>query len=217
MNSHNAECMSTKWMLNLGLTLALVACTVLAIEGEAEEVPDWEDDEIALNNIEPAPNGENAEEVPDWEGDEVAFRITVLEQDAEETEEVPDWEDDEVAFRLTVIEQDAEETEEIPDWEDDEVAFLGVELVRPGTADLDVFAFVLNLQATVRFETRGETDTYGLLSDDAGLDLASNDDGGAGTNFRIIKTLNPGRYFLGVDGAKGTLGPYVLVATLKKL
>jgi hypothetical protein len=133
-----------------------------------------------------------------------------------QAEEVPDWEDDEVAFSIVVLAPAVEVTEEVPDWEDDEVAILEVELTRMASGDLDVFSFVLTRQTTVRLETRGETDTFGQLIDEAGLDLASDDNSGVDTNFRIVKTLSPGRYFLGVGSAEGSTGPYVLAASLSK-
>lgn len=62
----------------------------------------------------------------------------------------------------------------------------------------DAFTFVLATHETVRLETRGEIDTRGTLFDAEGRALATDDDGGRGRNFRITRTLAPGRYYLAV-------------------
>lgn len=62
----------------------------------------------------------------------------------------------------------------------------------------DTFTFVLATHETVRLETRGEIDTFGMLYAADGRRLASDDDGGRGRNFRITRTLAPGRYYLRV-------------------
>jgi hypothetical protein len=84
------------------------------------------------------------------------------------------------------------------------------ELHRAAAPDFDVFSFVLAETATVRLETRGDTDTHGRLFDALGHRVAEDDDGGQGSNFRIVRTLPPGRYFLRVEGYRGAEGPYVL-------
>ncbi len=76
--------------------------------------------------------------------------------------------------------------------------------------DDDYFTFVLERQQTVVITTDGETDTFGVLSDDRGYRLAVDDNGGSGTNFRIGKTLVPGRYFIRVEGSWAAEGPYTL-------
>jgi hypothetical protein len=132
---------------------------------------------------------------------------------------VPD-QNDEVAFSIAVLGLGT--VSAIPDCEDDEcdlradLDLLQVILPRPGNVDLDVFSFDLTLASTIRLESHGETDTYGQLLDEAGRHLASDDDGGDAANFQIIKTLDPGRYFLEVEGAQGATGPYVLTATLNE-
>jgi len=60
----------------------------------------------------------------------------------------------------------------------------------------DTFTFVLATHETVRLETRGEIDTYGMLYAADGRRLAADADGGRGRNFRITRTLAPGRYYL---------------------
>ncbi len=81
--------------------------------------------------------------------------------------------------------------------------------------DRDVFAFVLGGAGggdlwRVRLGTTGETDTFGGLYDRHGQRLARADDGGAGANFRIVKTLSPGLYFVRVEGRHRAEGPYSL-------
>jgi len=76
--------------------------------------------------------------------------------------------------------------------------------------DADVFAFTLDEPHTVSFETTGEVDTFGGLYDRFGHRLAADDDGGSDGNFRIVKTLVPGRYFLRLEGMNGAEGGYTL-------
>ncbi len=80
-----------------------------------------------------------------------------------------------------------------------------------GMADDDYFTFALTTQQTVLIETRGETDTFGGLYDRRGYRLAADDDGGSGDNFRIAKTLVPGRYYVRVEGWGATEGAYTLM------
>ncbi len=76
--------------------------------------------------------------------------------------------------------------------------------------DEDFFTFRLRTTRTVRIETRGPTDTFGGLYDRFGHRLARADDGGRAGNFRIVKTLGPGRYFVRVEGLDGAEGRYAL-------
>ncbi len=76
--------------------------------------------------------------------------------------------------------------------------------------DDDLFTFVLEELRTVRLETTGGTDTFGSLYDRRGNRLRADDDGGDGTNFRIVKTLSPGVYFVRVTGGGAVEGSYRL-------
>lgn len=87
------------------------------------------------------------------------------------------------------------------------------ELRRAAAPDFDVFSFVLTETGTVRLETRGSTDTHGCLFDALGRRVAEDDDGGEGANFRLLRVLPPGRYFLRVEGFRGAEGAYLLEAT----
>jgi Bacterial pre-peptidase C-terminal domain len=71
----------------------------------------------------------------------------------------------------------------------------------PGTtSDYDMFTFTLTSTATVTIESTGSTDVAGSLYDDDGLLLESNDNGGTSPNFRIVRSLAPGRYYVRVEG-----------------
>ena len=81
--------------------------------------------------------------------------------------------------------------------------------------DRDVFALVLDGSDSgdlwrVELATTGETDTFGGLYDRHGQRLAMADDGGVGANFRIVKTLSPGLFFVRVEGSGRAKGPYSL-------
>lgn len=84
------------------------------------------------------------------------------------------------------------------------------EIGNPWRDDDDFFALRLTAMQTVRIETTGDTDTFGGLYDRRGCRIAMDDDGGSGANFRIVKTLSPGLYFVRVEGRGGAEGPYQL-------
>lgn len=81
--------------------------------------------------------------------------------------------------------------------------------------DVDVFAFAVTELTTVSLESTLGTDTFGSLYDRFGQRLEQDDDGGDGANFRIVRTLSPGLYFLRVEGGHGAEGPYQV--TLEQL
>ena len=71
--------------------------------------------------------------------------------------------------------------------------------------DTDVFRVDLVGLATVEVRTSGQTDTRGELLDSTGARLASDDDGGpGGNNFSIEAELEPGVYYVTVQGSAGT-------------
>ncbi len=78
--------------------------------------------------------------------------------------------------------------------------------------DQDLFVFTLTEARTVQLATSGPTDTFGVLHDADRHRLATDDDGGEGDNFRIVKTLSPGLYFVRVEGAHAAEGAYTLLA-----
>ncbi|MCP4657686.1 MAG: hypothetical protein GY856_19950 [bacterium] len=81
--------------------------------------------------------------------------------------------------------------------------------------DGDVFRFVLGSPQetklrTLAIETIGDLDTFGALYDRSGQQLEKGDGGGNGSNFRIVRTLGPGTYFVRVEGRDGAEGLYAL-------
>lgn len=98
---------------------------------------------------------------------------------------------------------------------------LGVGESRQGTLenpwgdDRDTFTFTLDSLQSVEIFSTGETDLLATLYDHHGQRLAQADDGGTGENFRMAKTLAPGRYFLRLEAQGATEGAYRL--TLRPL
>ncbi len=82
--------------------------------------------------------------------------------------------------------------------------------------DHDVFAFELTTVQTVLIETSGEVDTFGGLYDRSGQRLATAGDGAENAQFRLVKTLQPGLYFVRVEGTAGSRGDYALVVNAVK-
>ena len=77
--------------------------------------------------------------------------------------------------------------------------------------DVDYFSIEVGNSGTLEAYTSGRTDTYGYLEDAAGETLRSNDDGGAGTNFRISEDVSAGTYYVRVRGnSSRTTGDYTL-------
>ena len=82
-------------------------------------------------------------------------------------------------------------------------------LRNPSGDDRDFFVFHLPRLATVEVTSTGEVDTFGVLYDRSGHRLATDDDGGHARNFRMVKTLASGWYFVRLEGlnqAEGTYG-----------
>ena len=72
-------------------------------------------------------------------------------------------------------------------------------------SDTDVFRLDLVGRAEVEVRTSGQTDTMGELLDSTGARLVSDDDGGpGGNNFGIEVELDPGVYYVAVQGEAGT-------------
>ena len=77
--------------------------------------------------------------------------------------------------------------------------------------DVDYFRVVIDAPGTLEAYTTGRTDTLGRMEDADGSELSRNDDGGAGTNFRISEDVSPGTYFVRVAGySSRTAGDYTL-------
>ena len=77
--------------------------------------------------------------------------------------------------------------------------------------DYDYFRLTVTQAGNLTVETSGSTDTYGSLLDTSGTQLAENDDGGSSTNFRIVRRVTAGTYYVAVRGFSGsTTGRYTL-------
>jgi hypothetical protein len=80
------------------------------------------------------------------------------------------------------------------------------------SGDKDYFSFILDAPYEVVLQTTGDTDTIGTLFDEEGNELAFNDDAGDDNfNFRLAGSLEPGTYFILVEGYdENTIGAYTL-------
>ena len=77
--------------------------------------------------------------------------------------------------------------------------------------DVDYFTVTVSQPGTLTVNTSGTTDTYGTLEDASGGTLATNDDGGSGTNFRLSSAVSAGTYYVRVAGYdSATTGSYTL-------
>ncbi len=77
--------------------------------------------------------------------------------------------------------------------------------------DVDYFRVAIDAPGTLEAYTTGRTDTLGRLEDADGAVLGRNDDGGAGTNFRISEDVTPGTYYVRVEGYSSRVtGDYTL-------
>jgi len=75
--------------------------------------------------------------------------------------------------------------------------------------DVDVFRFEVHRWQTVEIIITAELDTHGMLFDRRGQGLGSDDGGGEDESFRLVRTLGPGTYFVGVE-EMGSEGSYSL-------
>ncbi len=77
--------------------------------------------------------------------------------------------------------------------------------------DRDYFRLAVSGNTTLTVQTTGSTDTRGTLFDADGSSLETDDDGGAGTNFKIELDVDVGTYYVEVRGfSSSTTGSYVL-------
>ena len=82
--------------------------------------------------------------------------------------------------------------------------------IYPST-ESDYFSFTLAGTVITAIETTGRTDTQGWLYNSSGTELATNDDGGTDTNFRIRQSLTAGTYYVRVGTFGSNIGPYTLL------
>ena len=81
--------------------------------------------------------------------------------------------------------------------------------------DIDYFRVQVPTAGELTVETTGSTDTEGRLEDDRGNTLATDDDGGAGSNFRIVHDVSPGTYYIRVTSWRSSrTGNYTLQASM---
>ncbi len=87
------------------------------------------------------------------------------------------------------------------------------------TQDIHYFTFNVTQERVITLFTTGNINTYGRLYNAAGNTLASDDNSGRRRNFRIIKALSAGSYYMEVGGiAPSAVGDYTLrVAAVEPL
>jgi len=79
------------------------------------------------------------------------------------------------------------------------------------TGDVDYFRFTVPARGAYAFFTTGSTNTRGTLYNDSYAFLNSGDSGGEDDNFRLTATLDPGTYYIAVQGSFRTVtGSYTL-------
>ena len=81
--------------------------------------------------------------------------------------------------------------------------------IDPGD-DEDYFRFEVSARGEVLARTTGGLDTLGALYDADGAEVATDDDGGAGANFRIQRQLDAGAYYVRVSSWRAGTGAYAL-------
>jgi len=79
-------------------------------------------------------------------------------------------------------------------------------------ADADLFAVTLAGAGTLILQSAGGSDLAGQLEDGAGTVLAADDDGGGWYNFKIVRALGPGTYYLRVRHCCAGAGDYEVSA-----
>ena len=77
--------------------------------------------------------------------------------------------------------------------------------------DTDYFRVTMSSSGTLVAYTTGSTDTYGSILDSSGVVLASDDEGGESSNFRVLTSVSSGTYYIEVRGySSSTTGNYTL-------
>ncbi len=79
------------------------------------------------------------------------------------------------------------------------------------SGDNDYFKITLTTSGTLTLSTTSSMDTYGVLYNSSGTQIAYNDESGSGSNFQIEKELDAGTYYVKVKGYYSTTtGSYTL-------
>ena len=76
--------------------------------------------------------------------------------------------------------------------------------------DADYYRVEVPSRGELTVETTGNLDTFGHLLDAAGRDVADDDDGGAGRNFRFTRDVAEGTYHVRVSAYSSNTGSYTL-------
>ena len=76
--------------------------------------------------------------------------------------------------------------------------------------DIDYWRVAIPSYGTLVVETTGDADTIGVLEDEQGQALATDDDGGTGRNFRLEQAVDRGTYYVRVTGTEDGMGDYAL-------
>ena len=76
--------------------------------------------------------------------------------------------------------------------------------------DVDRWCFTVLRPGEVTVQTNGNLDTVGVLEDCFGDRIDSDDDSGRGSNFKIVRTLDPGTYYIRVSASRTATGGYTL-------
>ena len=76
--------------------------------------------------------------------------------------------------------------------------------------DKDYFRFNVTQPNIININTNGTTNTFGVLYNSSGIQLASDDNSGSGENFLIRRILFPGNYYIEVQSGNNTIGDYTL-------
>lgn len=79
--------------------------------------------------------------------------------------------------------------------------------------DVDYWRIAVPSYGTLVVETTGDADTVGTLEDAQGYFLGTDDDSGAGRNFRLERIVDSGAYYVRVVGVDDAVGDYVLRTT----
>ena len=87
------------------------------------------------------------------------------------------------------------------------------EFARLEANGMHAFRFEVPRPGILRLETSGQTDTVGTLWREH-VGVATDDNSGSGSNFRIVQAVPAGTYRLTVQGGAGASGDYTLVAAL---
>lgn len=81
-----------------------------------------------------------------------------------------------------------------------------------GVDDADLFAVTMAGAGTLTLQSTGGSDLAAQLEDGAGAVLASDDDGGGWYNFKVVRALGPGTYYLRVRHCCSGTGDYGVTA-----